>query len=107
MQRNLDAGAEFSKHALPVQNNQFSFCVGKIIGQKPAAGSESITGVRNIDLDFKYLHFENITGLGLGNLDRAGQDVATWTTFFHLFMNIAVILRNGSRRHTQRFHLFQ
>ncbi len=81
--------------------------VRKVIREKAAPGGKAVAGIRHVDIDLLDLHFEHVAGFGLGDLHGPGQDVTSGTFLFHLFMDIAVVLRNGLMRHTGGFHALQ
>jgi len=79
MKRNVDARGEMSQHPGAIQGNNFGSTIGIIVGQKTAAGGETVAGPRSVYIDLEDLNFEHVAGLGLYDSDWAL--VLTYPTF--------------------------
>src|SRR5215470_9355792 len=91
MQRNLDAGSELRDHSFAIKRDDLRSAVGILIRQKAASNAESVAGPGGIDIDFLNLNFENVPGLGFGNFERTGEDVAAWALVLYVAINGRVV----------------
>ena len=72
----VDAGGEGGDHPGAVERDDFGAAVGEVVGEEAAAGAEAVAGEVGVELDFEDADFEDVAGLGFGDGDGAGEDVA-------------------------------
>ena len=89
--RNLNAGRELRNHAFAVERNDFAPAVGIIVGQKAAAGGETVACKGHVDVDFENVNLEHIARLGFLDGDRSGENVASRALILHFAIDIGVI----------------
>ena len=79
MKRDGDAWRKGGGHRGAIEWNDFGAAVGEIVRQKAAARAEAVTGPGHVDLDLLNAHFKHIAGLGFGDGDRSGKNMAAGT----------------------------
>ena len=67
------------------------------MGRKPRP-AETVAGERHVDIDLQDLHFKHIAGLGFGDGDRTGENMAARALILDLVVNIGIVRRNVSGR---------
>src|SRR6267378_5739953 len=87
--RNLNPISEMRYHAFLIQWNDFRFRVRVIIRQEAAPRRKSVKRIRNGQLNFLDPDFQDVALLGSLDVDRAGQDMCTWTLLLDLVENVA------------------
>jgi len=81
VERDVDAGGEVADHLFAVERDDAGAAVGEVVGEESAAGAEAIAGPGDVDVDFLDAYFEDVAGLGFGDGDGAGEDVAARAFF--------------------------
>ena len=75
MQRDGDAGGEGGGHLFEVERDGFGEAVGEVLGEE-AVFSGSVAGPGDVYVNFLDADLEDVAGLGFGDGDGAGEDVA-------------------------------
>ena len=76
VERDADAGGKVGGHGSTVEGDDFGAAVGEVVGEEAAAGAEAVAGEVGGDVDVEDADFEDVAGLGFGDGDGAGEDVA-------------------------------
>ena len=80
-QLEVDAGSELRGSRTRVETNELEAHVGKIVGQRAAAGNEAGHSVRMEELEPEHLHFQHVTAFSAFDPDGTRQWMSARTTF--------------------------
>src|SRR5581483_7183986 len=77
LERQLDSRSEGTDHALAIEGDDPAVCVGILHRQEALAEKKAVAREIDIEIDLQDLNLEHISGLGLGDRHRPGQNMAS------------------------------